>query len=94
MRADMDMTGALVMSESVAAALAPALGRADAQDLVEKAARRSLESGRTFRDVLLELPPVADALGPDRLDAALDPALYLGVTTDLIDRALAAHRAR
>ncbi len=94
MRADMDVTGALVMSESVAAALAPALGRADAQDLVEKAARRSLESGRTFRDVLLELPPVADALGPDRLDAALDPALYLGVTTDLIDRALAAHRAR
>ena len=94
MRADMDMTGALVMSESVAAALAPALGRADAQDLVEKAARRSLESGRTFRDVLLELPPVADALGPDRLHAALDPALYLGVTTDLIDRALAAHRAR
>jgi len=94
MRADMDMTGALVMSESVAAALAPALGRADAQDLVEKAARRSLESGRTFRDVLLELPPVADALGLDRLDAALDPALYLGVTTDLIDRALAAHRAR
>ena len=94
MRADMDMTGALVMSESVVAALAPALGRADAQDLVEKAARRSLESGRTFRDVLLELPPVADALGPDRLEAALDPALYLGVTTDLIDRALAAHRAR
>ena len=94
MRADMDMTGALVMSESVAAALAPALGRADAQDLVEKAARRSLESGRAFRDVLLELPPVADALGSDRLDAALDPALYLGVTTDLIDRALAAHRAR
>ena len=94
MRADMDMTGALVMSESVAAALAPALGRADAQDLVEKAARRSLESGRTFRDVLLESPPVADVLGLDRLDAALDPALYLGVTTDLIDRALAAHRAR
>lgn len=94
MRADMDMTGALVMSESVAAALEPVLGRADAQDLVEKAARRSLESGRTFRDVLLELPPVADALGPDRLDAALDPALYLGVTTDLIDLALAAHRAR
>ena len=54
MRADMDLTGALVMSESVAAALAPALGRADAQDLVERAARESVESGRPFRDVLLE----------------------------------------
>ena len=88
------MTGALVMSESVAAALAPALGRSDAQDLVEQAARRSVDSGRPFRDVLLELPQVAGALGRDRLDAALDPASYLGVTNALIDRALAAHRAR
>ena len=40
MRDDIELTGALVMSESVAAALAPSLGRAGAQDLVEKAARR------------------------------------------------------
>jgi 3-carboxy-cis,cis-muconate cycloisomerase len=94
MRDDMDMTGGLVMSESVAAALAPALGRAGAQDLVEKAARRSVDSGRPFRDVLVELPEVADGLGSDRLDAALDPAGYLGATAELIDRTLAAHRAR
>jgi len=94
MRDDMELTGGLVMSESVAAALAPALGRADAQDLVERAARRSVQSGVAFRDVLLELPQVADALGAERLDAALDPSSYLGVTNELIDRALAAHRAR
>ena len=93
MRADMDVTGALVMSESIAAALAPSLGRADAQDLVEKAARRSADSNRAFRDVLLELPEVSDFLGEDGLDRALDPAGYLGVTATLIDRALAAHRA-
>jgi 3-carboxy-cis,cis-muconate cycloisomerase len=94
MRADMDMTGGLVMSESVAAALAPALGRADAQDLVEKAARESVQSGRAFRDVLLDQPAVADSLGADGVDAALDPRSYLGVAAELIDRALAAHRAR
>jgi 3-carboxy-cis,cis-muconate cycloisomerase len=94
MRADMDLTGGLVMSESVAAALAPALGRADAQDLVEKAARRSVESGRSFREVLLSLPAVAERLGEDGLDAALAPAGYLGVSAELIDRTLAAHRAR
>ncbi len=93
MRSDMDVTGGLVMSESVAAALAPALGRRDAQDLVEKAARRSVDSGRPFRDVLLEVPAVADSLGVDGLDAALDPGAYLGVTAELIDRTLAAHRA-
>ncbi|HET6867115.1 MAG TPA: 3-carboxy-cis,cis-muconate cycloisomerase [Solirubrobacteraceae bacterium] len=92
MRADMDLTGGLVMSESVAAALASSMGRSDAHDLVEKAARRSVESGREFRAVLLELPEVADGLGEDGLDRALDPAGYLGVSAELIDRALAGHR--
>ena len=89
----MDLTGGLVMSESVAAALAPSLGRSHAQELVEQAARRSVDDRRAFRDVLLELPEVANGLGPERLDAALDPAGYLGVTGELIDRALGAHRA-
>jgi 3-carboxy-cis,cis-muconate cycloisomerase len=92
MRADMELTGGLVMSESVAAALACSVGRAGAQELVEKAARRAVQSGRGFRDVLLEVPEVRDGLGADGLDAALDPAGYLGVAGELIDRALAAHR--
>jgi 3-carboxy-cis,cis-muconate cycloisomerase len=93
MRSDMAVTGGLVMSESVVAALSPTLGRADAQDLVEKAARQSVDSGRQFRDVLLEARAVADSLGSGGVDAALDPGSYLGVATDLIDRTLAAHRA-
>jgi 3-carboxy-cis,cis-muconate cycloisomerase len=92
MRADMHLTGGLVMSESVASALAPSLGAAGAQQLVEQAARRAVESQRGFREVLLELPEVGEGLGPERLDAALDPAGYLGVAGELIDRALAAHR--
>ncbi|MBV9605407.1 MAG: 3-carboxy-cis,cis-muconate cycloisomerase [Solirubrobacterales bacterium] len=92
MRADMNLTGGLVMSESVAAALAPSLGRSAAQDVVEKAARRSVDSGREFREVLRAIPEVSDGLGADGLDAALDPAGYLGVSTALIDRALAVHR--
>jgi 3-carboxy-cis,cis-muconate cycloisomerase len=94
MRANMYFTRGLVMSESVAAALAPAVGRADAQKLVERAGRESVEQDRSLREILLELPPVVDVLGEDGLDAALDPAGYLGVTAQLIDRALAAHRAR
>jgi 3-carboxy-cis,cis-muconate cycloisomerase len=94
MRTDMEMTGSLVMSESVAAELAKTLGRSAARELVEQAARRSVDSRRPFREVLLELPPVEDSLGPEGLDAALDPAGYLGVTAALIDRALAAHPAR
>lgn len=94
MRADMGMTGSLVMSESVASELAETLGRSVAQSLVEQAARRSVDDRRPFREVLLELPQVADSLGADGLDAALDPAGYLGVSGELIDRALSAHHAR
>jgi 3-carboxy-cis,cis-muconate cycloisomerase len=92
MRSDMDLTGGLVMSESVAAALAGSMERSEARELVEKAARRSVSDGREFREVLLEIPAVADGLGADGLDHALDPAAYLGVTAQLIDRALAGHR--
>jgi 3-carboxy-cis,cis-muconate cycloisomerase len=89
LRADLDLTGGLLMSEAVATALSRSLGRAGAQRVVERAAR----AGRPFRDALLEQPDVSHALGPDGVDRALDPAGYLGATAQLIDRALALHRA-
>jgi 3-carboxy-cis,cis-muconate cycloisomerase len=92
MMADLQITGSLVMSESVTLALAESLGRLAAQELVERAARRSVQEGRAFRDVLLELPEVGERLGPDSLEQALDPRRYLGVSGRLIDRALATHR--
>jgi len=91
MRADLDATGELVMSESVAAALSESIGRPAAQELVTKAAAASAQQGRSFRQVLADLPEVSDALGADGLDAALDPRRYLGVTDALIGRALAEH---
>lgn len=92
MTADLEATDGLLMSESVAVALAPSIGRPAAQDLVASAARRSSREGRPFREVLLESHEVADSLGRSGLDRALDPRRYLGVAEALIDRALAAHR--
>jgi 3-carboxy-cis,cis-muconate cycloisomerase len=91
MRADLDATGEVVMSESVAAALAESIGRPAAQDLVAEAASVSARSGRAFREVLADTPGVSEVLGADGLDAALDPRRYLGVTDQLITRALAEH---
>jgi 3-carboxy-cis,cis-muconate cycloisomerase len=90
LKADLEATRGLLMSESVATALSPALGRTEAQRLVERAAR----DGREFREALLDQREVADALGPEGVDRALDPACYLGATETLIDRALARHGAR
>lgn len=91
MRVDLDATGELVMSESVAVALSGKLGRPAAQDLVARAAAASTREGRSFREVLAGTPEVAAVLGHDGLQAALDPQRYLGVTDELISRALAEH---
>jgi 3-carboxy-cis,cis-muconate cycloisomerase len=92
MRVNLELTGGLVMSESVAVALARPLGRPRAQALLEQAAQQVATEGRHLREVLHELPEVTAALDDSELDRALAPESYLGVSGELIDRALAAHR--
>ena len=92
-RENLDRTGGLLMAEHVATALAPGLGRQAAHDLVAEAAGRAADEGIPFRDALLAVDAVAEALGPAGVDAALDPAGYLGAAQAFVDRALAAHRA-
>jgi 3-carboxy-cis,cis-muconate cycloisomerase len=81
MRANLDATGGLLMTESAVTALTPSLGRAKAQELVEDAARRVLDEGVSLREAL-----------PNVDEQALAPESYLGVSSSLIDRALEAHR--
>ncbi|HUO72360.1 MAG TPA: 3-carboxy-cis,cis-muconate cycloisomerase [Solirubrobacteraceae bacterium] len=75
----------LVMAESVVTALG---GGAAAQKWVQQAARASWHERRPLRDLLLEQPDVAERLGAEGLDHALDPAAYLGVAEQLVDRVL------
>ncbi|HEU4425033.1 MAG TPA: lyase family protein, partial [Pilimelia sp.] len=92
MRHNLDATAGLPLAEHVAARLAPALGRTAAQDLVARACRDAVAAGRPLRDALLADPVVRDQLGPADIDAALDPAGYLGSAQAFVDRALALHR--
>ncbi|HVW45623.1 MAG TPA: 3-carboxy-cis,cis-muconate cycloisomerase [Solirubrobacterales bacterium] len=94
MRANLDLTAGLVMSESLAGALGESLGRARAQELVGAAARRALAAGESLAAAAAATPEIVAELGADGIAAALDPAGYLGASDELIDRALAAHRER
>ncbi len=99
MRDNLDLTGGLVVSERLAAALAPALGPARARDLVTAAARRAAAEGLPLDEALLAEAPLADnaelaeALPPGRLRELTDPANYLGSAAVLVDRALRAGRS-
>jgi 3-carboxy-cis,cis-muconate cycloisomerase len=94
MRANLDVGGGLMLAEHVAMVLGARVGREAAHRAVQAAAARTVGGGRPFREELLGDPAVAAHLGPADVDAALDPASYLGATPALIERALAAHRAR
>jgi 3-carboxy-cis,cis-muconate cycloisomerase len=81
------------MAESVAHRLQGALGRPEAHRLVRRCALRAAEQRVTFREALLAEPAVRAHLSEQEIDAALDPAAYLGSAGELVDRALEAHRA-
>jgi 3-carboxy-cis,cis-muconate cycloisomerase len=93
MRANLDATRGLPLSERVALLLAPRMGRGEARALVERAIQRCRTSGRHLRDELLADPTVSTYLTATELDEALDPARYLGATQVFIDRALAQYRS-
>jgi 3-carboxy-cis,cis-muconate cycloisomerase len=96
MRANLAATRGLPLAEHVAAQLAPALGRLPAHELVAAAAARAVELGVDLPSALLADPVTASTLrdaGISRadLDAAVDPAGYLGASAEFIGRALASH---
>ena len=93
MRANLDRTGGLVMSERVATALTPSLGRRAANDLVKRAADATTGS-ISFADALAAAPEIRQHLSPERIAELLEPAGAVGSAGLFVDRALAAHRAR
>ena len=88
MRANLRLTGGLIMTESVVTALVrEGMDRGQAHDLVAGIAG----SGPELRAGLLAESRVTGLLSESDLDAALDPANYLGASSTLIDRVLARH---
>jgi 3-carboxy-cis,cis-muconate cycloisomerase len=98
MRANLDAAGGFPLAERVSGLLAPAAGAVAAHDLVAEASAAAVAAGLPLRAALLDDPGRRgrlDAAGvtPAQVEAALDPAGYLGAAGEFTDAALAAHRA-
>lgn len=98
MRRNLDLSGPLLLSEGVSAAVAPLLGAGrsggDGKQQLQSVVDRTLkapaaEQGATYRRLLREAVP-ADRLSDARLDELLDPASYLGQAAEISRRILAA----
>jgi 3-carboxy-cis,cis-muconate cycloisomerase len=88
MRENLELTRGLVLAEAVQMALGEKLGRLAAHDLLEAASKRAISEGRHLKDVLTEVPEVADTLSSERLDMLFDPLAYLGSADLFLERAL------
>ena len=92
LRRNLNETGGMLMAENVTTVVADRLGRLEAHELVGEAARRAADGRRPFRDELLAEPLLRERLSPEEIEAALDPAGYLGSAEAFIDRALDLYR--
>jgi len=92
MRRNVEKTGGLIVSESVAMALSDKIGSRQAHDVVDRACALSLESGIELRDALLLEPAVSGFLDASAIDALLDPLRYTGDAGGVVDRVVDAAR--
>jgi 3-carboxy-cis,cis-muconate cycloisomerase len=94
MAANLELTHGLLFAEAIQMALGKTLGRQQAHELVEAACKNAQKENRHLRDVLADDPAVAKHLNKEALTKLFDPAQYLGVAEQFINRVLAAHAAQ
>ena len=89
MRHNLGISRGLIVAEAVMMGLAPAIGRQQAHDIVYDACRTVNEQGGTLAEALAALPAVTQHFDRAAIDRLTDPANYLGLAPQMVDRALA-----
>ena len=93
MRAQIDSTRGLAMAEAVMMALAPAIGRAQAHDILEAASHRALAEGKHLKEILVQDPVVIAQLPGEKLDRLFSPDDHVDAAERLVLRMLDARHA-
>ncbi len=89
MRANLDMTLGMIVSEAVMMGLGPHLGRQRAHDLVYDICRKVAATGTPLAELLAQDAEISRHLDRAQIDEMCDPAKYLGQAGEMVDRVLA-----
>ncbi|SAL09581.1 3-carboxy-cis,cis-muconate cycloisomerase [Caballeronia peredens] len=89
MKHNLGITKGLIVAEAVMMSMAPYTGRQQAHDIVYDACRTVNEAGGTLAEALAALPDVTKHFDRAAIDRMTDPANYLGLAPQMVDRALA-----
>jgi len=88
MRENLDITNGLIMSEAVMMGLGAKMGRNKAHDVVYDICREVVKTGKPLLDLLEENEEIRKAADRKTLEKLTDPANYLGVAGEMVDRVL------
>ena len=89
MRANLDLTRGMIVSEAVMMGLGPHLGRQRAHDLVYDICRKVTATGVPLVELLAQNADISKHLTHAELDKMCDPAAYLGLAGEMVDKVLA-----
>ena len=89
MRANLDLTRGMIVSEAVMMGLGPHLGRHRAHDLVYDICRKVTATGVPLVELLAQNADISKHLTRAELDKMCDPATYLGLAGEMVDKVLA-----
>ena len=90
MRANLNITHGLIVSEAVMMGLAPVIGRGEAHHVVKHACDLALAEKISLADALERDKIVSSRLDRAAIEKLIDPANYLGSTGSFIDRVISA----
>jgi 3-carboxy-cis,cis-muconate cycloisomerase len=93
MRANLDLSGGLIVAEAVMLELGTKLGRQHAHDVVYDAAQAASVEGKSFSALLAADRRVTEHLDRKAIDALLDPTAYTGLCATMARQAAARARA-
>ena len=88
MKHNLGITRGLIVAEAVMMGMAPFTGRQQAHDIVYDACRTVNEKGGTLAEALAALPEVTTHFDRPAIDRMTDPANYLGLAPQMVDRAV------
>jgi 3-carboxy-cis,cis-muconate cycloisomerase len=94
MRANLDLTNGAVVSEAVMMGLGPHLGRQRAHDLVYDICRVAAVENKPLVDLLAADEEISRHVSRSELERMCDPAHYLGLAGEMVDRVLKAEAER
>ncbi len=92
MRNNLNRTDGMLTAQRLVMALAPALGKQVANELVHELAQQSYRSGDRFAEVLSNDSRISEHLNQDQINALTDPSTYVGLDGALVDAVIEAVR--